>query len=77
MKTEKAQDLFYELLDQWTAYHKAARELRSEVTEAFANVANGVATNPNLGVLAMLESMERSERKLQEKMNELMNSIDK
>jgi hypothetical protein len=40
MKMEEAQILFYELLDQWTAYHKAAGELRSKVTEAFANVAN-------------------------------------
>jgi len=43
MKIEEAQNLFHELLDQWTAYHNAARELRLKVTEAFANVANGGA----------------------------------
>jgi hypothetical protein len=68
--------LFYELLDQWTAYHNATHELRSRVTELFANIANGGSTNPNLGVLAMLESMEKSEKRLQEKMDELMSSID-
>ena len=74
---EEAQILFYELLDQWTAYHKAAGELRSKVTEAFANVANWGAINPNLSILAMLDSMERSEKRIQDKMDELLNSIDK
>jgi len=55
MKIEGAKHLFYELLDQWTDYYKAASELRLKVTEAFANVANGGATNPKLGVLAMLD----------------------
>jgi len=76
MKIEEAQNLFYELLDQWTNY-EAAHELRSKVTEVFANVANGGAINPNLGVLAMLESMEGSEKRIQEKMDELMKSINR
>ena len=62
MKIEGAQHMFYQLLDQWTDDYKAASELRLKVTEAFANVANGGAINPNLGVLAMLDSMERSEK---------------
>jgi hypothetical protein len=53
MKIEEAQNLFYELLYQWTTYYEAAHELRSKVTEVFANVANGGAINPNLGVLAI------------------------
>jgi hypothetical protein len=62
MKIEGAQHLFYERLDQWTDDYKAASELRLKVTEAFANVASGGATNPKLGVLAMLDLMERSEK---------------
>jgi hypothetical protein len=62
MKIEEAKHLFYELLDQWTAYYKAASELGLKVTEAFANVTNSGAINPNLEVLAMLDSMERSEK---------------
>ena len=62
MKIEGAQHLFYELLDQWTDDYKAASELRLKVTEAFANVANSGAINLNLGVLAMLDSMKRSEK---------------
>ena len=62
MKIEGAKHLFYERLDQWTDDYKAASELRLKVTEAFANVANGGATNPKLGVLAMLDLMERSEK---------------
>jgi hypothetical protein len=62
MKIEGAQHLFYERLDQWTDDYKAASELRLKVTEAFANVSNGGATNPKLGVLAMLDLMERSEK---------------
>jgi hypothetical protein len=77
MKIEGAKHLFYERLDQWTDDYKAASELRLKVTEAFANVANGGAINQNLGALAMLDSMKRSEKRLQEKMNELMNCIDK
>ena len=62
MKIEGAQHIFYQLLDQWTDYYKAVIELRLKVTEAFSNVANSDAINPNLGVLAMLDSMERSEK---------------
>ena len=62
MKIEGAKHLFYELLDQWTDYYKAASELRLKVTEAFANVANGGAINQNLGALDMLDLMERSEK---------------
>jgi len=62
MKIEGAKHLFYELLDQWTDDYKAASELRLKVTEAFANVANGGAINQNLGVLTMLDLMERSEK---------------
>ena len=67
MKIEGAQHLFYQLLDQWTDDYKAASELRLKVTEAFANVANSVAINPNFGVLAMLDSMERSEKDFKKK----------
>ena len=63
MKIEGAQHLFYQLLDQWTDDYKAASELRLKVTEAFfANVANSGAINLNLGVLAILDSMKRSEK---------------
>ena len=62
MKIEGAQHLFYELIEQWTDYYKAASELRLKVTEAFANVANGGAINQNLGALDMLDLMERSEK---------------
>ena len=62
MKIDEAQHLFYQLLDQWTDDYKAASEFRLKVTEAFANAANSGAINLNLGVLAMLDSMERSEK---------------
>ena len=62
MKIEGAQQMFYQLLDQWTDDYKAASELRLKVTEAFANVANGGAINQNLWALAMLDSMKRSEK---------------
>ena len=62
MKIEGAQHLFYQLLAQWTADYKAASELRLKVTEAFANVANIGVINLYLGVLAMLDSMKRSEK---------------
>jgi hypothetical protein len=69
--------LFYELLDQWNAHHKAAGELRSKVTEVFTNVAKDSTENPSLEILAMLEVTEESEKRLQEKMDELMGSIDR
>jgi hypothetical protein len=69
--------LFYELLGQWTAYHKAAGGLRSKVIEAFNHVAKGSIENPSLEILAMLEVTEESEKRLQEKMDELMGSIDR
>ena len=62
MKIEGAQQLFYQLLDQWTDDYKAASELRLKVIEAFANVANSGVINLNLEVLAMLDSMKRSEK---------------
>lgn len=62
IKIEGAHHLFYQLLDQWTNDYKAASELRLKVTEAFANVANSCAINLNLGVLAMIDSMKRSEK---------------
>ena len=62
MKIEGAQHLFYQLLDQWTDDCKVANELRLKATKAFANVANSGAINLNLGVLAMLDSMKRSEK---------------
>lgn len=77
MKIEEAQHLFYELLDQWTDYQKAASELRSKVTEAFANVAKGSIRNPSLEILAMLEATEGSKKDFKKKMDELMNSIDR
>ena len=67
MKIEGAQHLFYQLLDQWTDDYKAASELRLKVTEALANVANSGAINLNLGVLAMLDSMKRSEKDLKKR----------
>ena len=69
--------MFYELLDQWTAHHKTAGELGSEMTEAFTNVAKGSTENPDLEILAMLEVTEESEKRLQEKMAETMSSIDR
>ena len=69
--------MFYELLDQWTAHHKAAGELVSKMTEAFTNVAKGNTENPDLKILAMLEVTEESEKRLQEKMAETMSSIDR
>lgn len=76
MKYQETQHLFYELLDEWKAYHEAARELRAKVTEAFSGVAKGGAANPSLGVLAVLESLERKEQQLQVMMDELVKSID-
>ena len=67
MKIEGAKHLFYELLDQWTDYYKAASELRLKVTEAFANVANGGAINQNLGALDMLDLMDRSKKNLKKR----------
>lgn len=75
MNNQEAQRLFYELYDQWKLYHDAARKLRVEVTQAFASVANGDSANPSLGVLAMLDSMEATEKRLQAKMDEVVNSI--
>ena len=69
--------MFYELLDQWTAHHKAAGELGSKMTEAFTNIAKGSTENPSLEILAMLEVTEESEKRLQEKMAETMSSIDR
>lgn len=76
MTIEEAQTKFYELYDQWKAYHDAARELRAQVTRAFSDVARGGKINPSLGVLAMLESMEKKERNFQEKMDEIVRSLD-
>lgn len=76
MKTQKAQRLFYELLDEWKIYHEAARDMRAKVTQAFSDVAKGGTFNPSLGVLAMLESLEKKEQQLQAKMNEIIKSID-
>lgn len=76
MNIDEAQTKFYELYDQWKAYHEAARELRAQVTQAFSDVASGGKVNPPLGVLAMLESMEKKERNFQEKMDELVRSLD-
>ena len=56
--------MFYELLDQCTAHHKAAGELRSKMTEAFTNVAKGSTENPDLEIFAMLEVTEESEKRL-------------
>jgi hypothetical protein len=75
MNTQEAQRLFYEIYDQWKLYHDAPRKLRVEVTQAFAGVAHGGSTNPGLGVLAMLDSMEKIEKRLQAKMYEAVNSI--
>jgi hypothetical protein len=75
MNTQEAQRLFYEIYDQWKLYHDAARKLSVEVTQAFAGVAHGGSTNPGLGVLAMLDSMETIEKRLQAKMYEVVNSI--
>ena len=75
MNNQEAQRLFYELYDQWKLYHDAARKLRVQVTQAFASVANGDSVNPSLGVLAMLDSMEATEKRLQAKMDEVVNSI--
>lgn len=75
MNIQEAQRQFYELQNQWKLYHDAARKLRIEVTQAFAGVANGGSANPSLGVLAMLEAMEAAEKRLETKMDEVMNSI--
>ena len=72
---QAAQRLFDELLDQWKPYHEAARELRLKVASTFSDVAKGGRLNPDLDILAMLESMEDKERELQAKMDELVNSI--
>lgn len=76
MKYQEAQHLFYEVLDEWKTYHEAARDLRAKVTQAFSDVAKGGAVNPGLGVLAVLESLERKEQQLQAKMDELVKSVD-
>jgi len=76
MKYQEAQHLFYELLDEWKAYHEAARDMRAKVTQAFSGVAKGGTVNPSLGVLAVLESLERKEQQLQAKMDEIVKSID-
>lgn len=76
MKYQETQHRFYELLDEWKAYHEAARDMRAKVTEAFSGVAKGGSVNPSLGVLAVLESLERKEQQLQVMMDELVKSID-
>ncbi len=76
MKYHEIQHRFYELLNEWKAYHEAARDMRAKVTEAFSGVAKAGAVNPSLGVLAVLESLERMEQQLQAKMDELVKSID-
>ncbi len=58
MKYQETQHRFYELLDEWKAYHEAARDMRAKVTEAFSGVAKGGSVTPSLGVLAVLESLE-------------------
>lgn len=75
MNIEEAQRKFYELHDQWKIYHEAAQKLRGEVTQAFADVAKSGKTNPPLGLLAMLESMEQAEQNLQVKMDEIVRSL--
>jgi hypothetical protein len=75
MNIQEAQRLFYELYDEWEPYHIAAYKLRAELTQAFAGVANGGSANPSLGVLAMLESMEVTEKRLKTKMDEVIDSI--
>lgn len=76
MNIDEAQTKFYELYDQWKAYHEAARELRAQVTRAFSEVASGGRINPPLGILAILESMEQTEKRLQDKMDELVRALD-
>jgi len=76
MNIEEAQRKFYELHDQWKIYHEAAQKLRGEVTQAFADVAKSGKTNPPLGLLAMLESMEQAEQRIQKKIDELIGSLD-
>jgi hypothetical protein len=76
MKYQETQHLFYELLDEWKAYHEAARDMRAKVTEAFYGVAKGGSVNPSLGVLAVLELLEIKEQQLQAKMDELVKLID-
>lgn len=75
MKVDEAQKLFYELYDQWKVYHDAARDLRSDVTQAFSRFPQIGTSELSLGVLAMLESMEAAEKRLQAKMDELIESI--
>lgn len=75
MNIDEAQTKFYELYDQWKAYHEAVRELRVQVIRAFSEVAIGGKINPPLGVLAMLESMEQTEQNLQVKMDEIVRSL--
>jgi len=72
MKYQEAQHLFYELLDEWKAYHEAARDMRAKVTLAFSDVEKDGTVNPSLGVLALLESLERREQQLQDKMDEVV-----
>jgi seryl-tRNA synthetase len=76
MSIEDAQSKFYELYDQWKVYHDAARELRAQVNRAFSEIASGGKNNPSLGILAMLESMEQTEKSLQEKMDQLVRALD-
>ncbi len=76
MKYQEAQHLFYEFLDEWKAYHEAASDMRTKVTQAFSAVAKGGTVNPSRGVLALLESLEKKEQQLQAKMDEIVKSID-
>ena len=80
MEYQEAQRLFYELLDEWKVYHETDREMRAKVTlalsVALSAVAKGGAVNPSLGVLAMLESLERMEQQLQDKRDEVVRLID-
>ncbi len=76
MNIDDAQRKFYELHDQWKVYHEAAQKLRGEVTRVFADVASGGKTNPPLGLLQMLDSMEQAEQRIQKKIDELIQSLD-
>lgn len=75
MNVEEAQKLFYEFYDQWKMYHDAAQGLRSKLAKEFSNVYQGGTRNPSLGVMAILESLEAAESRLQAKMAEVINSI--
>jgi hypothetical protein len=76
MEVDEAQKLFYELYDQWKAYHDAARDLRSKVTQAFSDFPQ-ISSGISPGVLLMLDSMEAAEKRLQDKMDCLIESIKK